>query len=268
LFICAIVLYLKTSGFQAFRQMTRGKPRGIQVKILNPLIQEHSIAMLFINLNSIIKMRYHFFKLSLASIACWALIGNASIFAATPDLGPWSALIYYGGTANQTFGQVLSGEYSGVGETIYAAEVAYTLDQKNLIRRFFRPLFDTVQIAGNLAYRHDYAHSDNVKEGSLYLIWRWTKFPWRRYLSTSLAIGDGISYASHSPLADQEPGKPANNFSRLLNYLMLEATFAMPSQPQLQLVVRLHHRCTAWGTYSKNANAGSTNAGLGLRYYF
>jgi hypothetical protein len=31
LFICAIILYLKTSGFQAFPQMTRGKPRGISV---------------------------------------------------------------------------------------------------------------------------------------------------------------------------------------------------------------------------------------------
>lgn len=196
------------------------------------------------------------------------LIINEPVFAANKDLGPWSAMLYCGGTAKQTFGQVITGEYTSFGETIYAAEIAYTLDQKNLIRRFFRPLFDTVQVAGNLAYRHDYTHHDNVKEGNLYLVWRWTKFPWGRYLNNSLAIGDGVSYDSHPPFANREPSQPENNYSKLLNYLMLEATFALPSKPQLQLVLRMHHTCTAWGTFPKNANAGSTNIGLGVRYYF
>ncbi|HBY55802.1 MAG TPA: hypothetical protein DEG23_03190, partial [Coxiellaceae bacterium] len=59
-----------------------------------------------------------------------------------------------------------------------------------------------------------------------------------------------------------------DDFSRLLNYLLVEITFALPSHPELQLAVRVHHRCTAWGTFPKNANAGSTNVGLGIRYYF
>lgn len=209
------------------------------------------------NLNLIIKL-----------LLLLIIIGSTPVFATLPDLGPWSFMLYRGGTAKQTFGQVISGKYSSFGETIYAAEVAYTLNQNNLIRRIFRPLFDTVQVAGNLAYRHDYVHHDNVKEGNLYLIWRWTKFPWERYLSNSLAIGDGISYDSHPPFANVEEGKPTDNFSKLLNYLMLEATFALPSQPQLQLVFRIHHSCTAWGTFPKNANSGSTNVGLGIRYYF
>lgn len=215
-----------------------------------------------INLNPIIKL------LLLISVGS-SLLGSAPIFAANEDLGPWSVMLYRGGTAKQTFGQVLSGKYSSFGETIYAAEVAYTLDQSNLFRRFFRFLFiDTVQVAGNLAYRHDDNHHDNVKEGNLYLIWRWTKFPWERYLSNSLAIGDGVSYDSHPPFANREDNQPANNTSKLLNYLILEATFALPSYPQLQLVARMHHSCTAWGTFPKNASAGSTNIGLGIRYYF
>lgn len=215
------------------------------------------------------KVRYSFFKLLLLSImSYYFFISSITIFAADSDLGPWSILVYYGGTANQTFGQVLSGDYSNFGENIYVAEIAYTLDPNNIIRRFFKPLFDTVQVAGNLTYRHDYVHHDNVKEGNLYMIWRWTKFPWERYLNTSLAIGDGISYASHPPFADQEINKPESNFSRLLNYLILEITFALPSKPQLQLVARMHHRCTAWGTFPKKANAGSTSIGLGVRYYF
>jgi hypothetical protein len=221
--------------------------------------------MNFTNSNLIKKIYYYFFRILLIT---GSLTSSISVLAVNSDLGPWSALFYYGGTAKQTFGQVMRGKYSRFGETIYAAEIAYTLDQKNLIRRFFKPLFDTVQLAGNLAYRHDYIRHDDVKEGNLYLIWRWTKFPWERYLSNSLAIGDGVSYATHSPSADQESDKPTSDFSKILNYLMLEATFALPSKPQLQLVFRIHHRCTAWGTYSKNANAGSTNIGLGIRYYF
>lgn len=188
--------------------------------------------------------------------------------AADKDLGPWSVMLYRVSTANQSFGDVLIGKYSSYGEDIYAAELAYTLDRKNLIRRFFGLVFDTVQVAGNVAYRHDYAHHDNVEEGNLYLILRWTKFPWEKYLRNSIAIGDGLCYVSHTPFANGRGNKPANDFSKFLNYLMLEITFAAPSYPQLQLAIRMHHSCTAWGTFPKNANAGSTSIGFGIRYYF
>lgn len=185
-----------------------------------------------------------------------------------PDEKSWSVLFYRGNTAKQNFGEVVTGQYSSYGETIYATELAYTLDQDNLIRRFFKPVFDVVQVAGNIAYRHDYTNHDNIKEGNIYLIWRFTKFPWENYLKNSIAIGDGVSYATHPPFADREAGKSAGDFSRALNYLMLEVTFALPACPQFELALRLHHRCTAWGSYAKNPNAGSTNVGIGLRYYF
>lgn len=207
-------------------------------------------------------------NLIIRAIIICSMFSGATIFAANDDLGPWSVMLYRGGTAKQSFGEAITGHYSSFGETIYVAEVAYTLDQSNLIRRFFKPVFDTVQVAGNLAYRHDYRRHDNVKEGNLYLVWRWTKFPWERYLSNSLAVGDGVSYDSHPPFANIETNMPASDYSKLLNYLMLEATFALPSNPELQLVFRVHHSCTAWGTFPKKANAGSTNIGLGIRYYF
>lgn len=177
-------------------------------------------------------------------------------------------MLYCGGTAKQVFGDIIQGKYTSFGEIIWATEIAYTLDQNNIIRRFFHPVFDVVQLAGNVAYRHDYRNHDNVKEGNLYLIWRFTRFPWSKYLKNSVAIGDGISYASHPPFADREPDKPASDFARLLNYMLLEVTFALPSHPQLELAFRIHHRCTAWGTFPKNPNAGSTNVGIGIRYYF
>jgi hypothetical protein len=193
---------------------------------------------------------------------------NASVSAETrPDLGSWSALLYCGGTAKQSFGDVMMGKYTSFGETIYAGEVAYILDQNNLFRRFFRPVFDVVQIAGNLAYRHDYINHDNVKEGNLYIIWRFTRFPWSNHLRNSIAFGDGISYDSHPPFANIECGKPASEFSRLINYMLVELTFALPAHPEFEFAFCLHHSCTAWGTFPGNANAGSTNVGIGLRYY-
>ena len=214
------------------------------------------------------KMCQYLYKTLLIFITSSFLLSASASTPNNSDLGPWSVLLYRGNTAKQVFSDVIIGEYNSFGEEIYAAELSYTLDQKNIIRRIFRPLFDTVQVAGNIAYRHDYTNHDNVKEGNLYLIWRWTKFPWDRYLKNSIAIGDGISYDSHPPFADREPGNPASDFSRLLNYLLLEVTFALPSHPELQLAFRVHHRCTAWGTFPKNPNAGSTNVGLGVRYYF
>lgn len=201
---------------------------------------------------------------SISTCSLVALANNA----VNSDLGPWSILLYRGSTATQAFAELLGGKYNSAGEDLYTAELAYTLDQSNVIRKFFRPVFDLVQVAGNVTYRHDYNQHDDVTEGNLYLIWRFTKFPWEHYLKNSIAIGDGISYASHSPYADRNPAIPASNYSKLLNYLMLEVTFAAPLYPALQLALRIHHRCTVWGTFPKKANAGSTSIGLGVRYYF
>ena len=195
-------------------------------------------------------------------------VGVSANSPTKPELGQWSALFFRGNTATQVYGDILQGQYNSFGEEIYALELAYTLDKDNLIRRFFNPIFDVVQVAGNVAYRHDYTNHDNVKEGNLYMVWRFSRFPWNNYIKNSIAIGDGFSYASKPPFADIEPDKPRDDYSKLLNYLLAEFTFALPSHPEFELAIRLHHRCTAWGTFPKKANAGSTAVGIGLRYYF
>lgn len=201
------------------------------------------------------------------ALSSFSLIASANTRSHS-ELGPWSAMFYVGETAKEVFIDAITGKFSHYGETIYAAELAYTLDERNPLRRFLKPIFDIIEVAGNLAYRRDRTHNDNVKEANLYLVFRFSRFPWGDYLRNSIAIGDGLSYASHPPFADLEPGIPVNENSRFLNYLMIEITFALPKYPELQLVLRSHHRCTAWGTFPGNANSGSTNVGLGIRYYF
>src|SRR5262245_23564687 len=53
----------------------------------------------------------------------------------------------------------------------------------------------------------------------------------------------------------------------MMNYLLLEATFALPTHPYLQLVVRIHHRSGAHGLYHAG-NTGSNVIGLRIRYLY
>lgn len=177
----------------------------------------------------------------------------------------WSILLYRGTTSKETLVHLVEGQYHGVGETLYTAEVAYTLDRENRFRKFVSPVVDTVQLAANLTKRDDDKDPDAVYEGDGYVIFRWTKFPWREYLHTSFAAAEGISYASHVPYV--EKGSTSDDSRRLLNYLMFEITVALPKYSDIELVGRIHHRSTAFGLFG-NGNSGSNNIGVGIRYYF
>ena len=93
---------------------------------------------------------------------------------------------------------------------------------------------------------------------------RWLTFPWNKYIDTTLAIGDGLSYAARTPKIEEEIHE---NTSQLLSYLMLEMTFALPKTPKWNLVFRLHHRSGIFGLF--DGIEGASNAfGIGLKYKF
>jgi hypothetical protein len=93
---------------------------------------------------------------------------------------------------------------------------------------------------------------------------RWLTFPWNKYIDTTFAIGDGLSYATKTPELEAEEH---DNTSLFLNYLMLELTFALPETPKWSLVVRLHHRSGIRGLF--DGVEGASNAlGMGLKYKF
>ena len=179
------------------------------------------------------------------------------------DLYPWAATYYYGYTVNNPLIRVMT--FSNLKrwpEGIQSLELAYTLDQNNPVRRFFNPLVGVVQIAGNVTLRNG-KNESRIFEFDPYIGFRWANLPWNHYVNTSLAIGEGVSYDSSIPAIER---KNKNlNTKRLLNYLMLEATFAHPSYPRLQLVARIHHRSGAYGLYHAG-NSGSNDIGFGIRY--
>ena len=179
---------------------------------------------------------------------------------------PWSVLFYVGATTKKELGTLIRGEYTSASETLYSTELAYTLSKENIIRRFLSPVVGTIQLAGNFAYRIEHRDVPKSKEGDLYVMFRWINFPWNNYVTTTLAAGEGISYVSHIPSIETD-GTTSDDSRRLLNYLVFEATFALPSHPEWQLVGRIHHRSTAYGVFG-NTNGGSNNIGLGVRHYF
>lgn len=93
---------------------------------------------------------------------------------------------------------------------------------------------------------------------------RWTHFPWKRYLLTTVAFGEGLSYATALP---EYEVKIINNSNQLLNYLMLEATFAHPDLPAVALMFRWHHRSGIFGLIN-DVSGGANFFTTGLRYSF
>lgn len=176
----------------------------------------------------------------------------------------WAGLYYYGQTLDTPLIQILEGQnIRRWPEHIQSLELAYTLDQANFLRQLVSPLVGVVQLVGNMTIRYGKGE-DTIYEFNPYLAFRWANWPWNQYLNTSLAIGEGISYDSSYPAIEKRQN---DNNKRLLNYLMLEASFAAPAYPRLQLAARIHHRSGAYGLYHAG-NTGSNDIGLAIKYLF
>lgn len=105
------------------------------------------------------------------------------------------------------------------------------------------------------------------------LIFRWLLFPWDKYLDTSFAIGDGLSYATQPPPLEgyRDWDREANGVvwfesENLLNYVLLELAFSLPQIPQWSVFTRIHHRSGTFGLLG--TDEGSNFICWGLRYDF
>lgn len=175
---------------------------------------------------------------------------------------PWAVTGYWGRMTNDTLGDVVGFHYTLNEETLYSVELTHVLPPENVIRRFFQPLLSTIELNMNLTYRDD--PMGPIYEVSPYFSVRWGNFPWKKYLLTSIAIGEGISYDSRVPTVELNDDDRAR---RLLNFLMWEVAIALPKYPNLEFIARAHHRSGAYGLYNAG-NSGSTAVGLGVRYRF
>ncbi len=176
----------------------------------------------------------------------------------------WAAAYYYGISCTDRILRFTQLGFHSWPEHIQSLELARTLSEENFLRRLVSPLVRVVQLTGNFTVRRDNNIHHTIYEFDPYLAFRWVNFPWNKYVNTSLAIGEGVSYATSYISLEKKDGEYTKRF---LNYLMLEATFAHPCFPRLQLMVRIHHRSGVYGLYHAK-NAGSNVVGLGIKFLF
>lgn len=101
-------------------------------------------------------------------------------------------------------------------------------------------------------------------EGVGLVLLRWRAFPWNSYLSTTAAVGDGLSYCTREPEVEiRRQGRS----TRLLNYLLFEITLALPGEERWSLSLRQHHRSGIFGIFD-GMHGGSDFWVAGVRRAF
>ena len=91
---------------------------------------------------------------------------------------------------------------------------------------------------------------------------RWHRFPWDRYVATSLAWGIGPSYATEIPPIEIETN---DSSSRWLIHWYSELTLGPPAAGW-EVMLRLHHRSDGYGTVADDGGSNALCAGLRYRF--
>ena len=91
---------------------------------------------------------------------------------------------------------------------------------------------------------------------------RWGRFPWDRFVDTSLAAGLGPSWATEDPAVEKRGSRTTRQF---LVYWFIEAS-AGPPGANWSGVFRLHHRSTGFGLLAEDGGSNTLAAGLKIRF--
>jgi hypothetical protein len=119
--------------------------------------------------------------------------------------------------------------------------------------------FISFEVEGQLGKYFGQEHQGQING---LIIARWLKFPWDKYVDTSLAVGDGLSYNTQTSDVEKDDDEDAG---RWLNYLMFEVTLGRPKYPRWDFVYRIHHRSSVRGRIGTGASNFVT---AGVKYAF
>jgi hypothetical protein len=95
---------------------------------------------------------------------------------------------------------------------------------------------------------------------------RWTAFPWNSYVRTTIAITEGINYATEIDAAERLMSD-GHRASSVLNFFSPELTLALPSHPYEELLLRFHHRSGIFGAIH-GVTGGAQFGTVGFRHRF
>ena len=173
--------------------------------------------------------------------------------ADAPGPRPWSVMVFGGvGTSSD-----IASIFTFDADFVDAALVGAAINRRVfLLSRHF-----AFELEGQIV-RH-FRMQDHWEFNALGLL-RYLTFPWDRYVDTSFAAGNGLSFATSTPEIERDDDKRT---SQLLNYLTFELDFTLPQYPAWTLSTRLHHRSSIFGTFF-GARAGSNFLATGLKYNF
>lgn len=167
----------------------------------------------------------------------------------------WFTSIYAGRFSNNAFHEIIRSQTKFEDSDVYVLSVGKELCvwKKHL----------GMELEGQIG-THNGIQDHSEVNASFTL--RWLTFPWDRYLDTSLAYGNGLSFAFERP-ALEKIHSDDDNTSQLLYYFLAELAVTVPKLSKWDVFLRIHHRSSAWrlvGGYL----AGSNFVGMGLRYRF
>lgn len=137
----------------------------------------------------------------------------------------------------------------------------YVLSVGKELERYYSHL--AIEFEGQLAFHRGMQEHEEIN-GVFAL--RWHTPPWDRLVDSSIAIGNGLSYATTEPPLEKMDQKD-NKASKLLYYLYVELAFTPFRSAQWDLFVRVHHRSGVFGLIH-GIDSGSNFIGIGARYYF
>ncbi|MEE8286091.1 MAG: hypothetical protein V3R72_05305 [Gammaproteobacteria bacterium] len=179
--------------------------------------------------------------------------------------GSWNWMLLYGRMTDASLVDDVVFNFGWAEAKLYSGEIGYTLKDDNPFVKFMDPVLSSVDVAMNVTYQDDPAGTIFVF--SPYIMARWSNFPWSKTIRTTFGLGGGLSYATDVPSIEIDPNDPNGDYNRLLHYIAVEATFALPKYKDWQLVYRLHHRSGVFGLMQAE-NAGNTAIQIGIRHYF
>ena len=164
----------------------------------------------------------------------------------------WFLTVYGGAHAQDDIGDVFAFK-AKFEDNDYIAVAA-------LARQFWRyKKFISFEVEGQIG---KHFNNDTFWEFNGLIIGRWHAFPWNKYVDTSVAVGDGLSYYTEVSKVEKEDDDDAQ---KTLNYLMLELALGLPKYPRWDMVLRIHHRSSIFGLYGAG---GSNYVTGGIKFSF
>lgn len=128
-----------------------------------------------------------------------------------------------------------------------------------------RILWGHVSMEPEIGIGQRYGRQDETEVWAA-LFFRYHGFPWDKYLVTTVAASTGLNWASDVSEVEQARARDGQG-SQLMHFFAPEITLAYPSVPNVQLVLRMHHRSGVFGLVS-DAWGGAQYGSVGLRIWF